>query len=316
MKRVLVVEYSQTGQLAAVLDALLAPLQAEDSGVVVVREKLQPIPAYPYPWPFWQFMDTFPEAVAGESAALAPLSADAAGDFDLVILGYPVWFLSPAPPLMGFLRSAAGRRLVQGKPVVTVTACRNMWMNAQETMKQELLAAGARHCDHAALVDRGSAFATFITTPRWMMTGRKNAFWGLPAAGVATGDITGSRRFGLALREALRRDEEKDGGPMLHGLRACVVDERLIASEKVGRRSFLIWSRLLRALGRPGTPLRRTLLVFYLVFLVSLILTVVPLSMLIKAALRPLLRKKLAVARAYFEQPSGSDSSRLALFNE
>jgi hypothetical protein len=206
--------------------------------------------------------------------------------------------------------------LLENKPVITVTACRNMWLVAQETVKKELQDAGAHHCDHVALVDRGSAFATFITTPRWLLTGRKESFWRFPAAGVAADDIRASRRFGLALREALETDAEKRHAPMLCGLRACVVDERLIASEKVGRRSFKIWSRLLRACGRPGTPLRRALLAFYLVFLVSLILTVVPLSMLLKAALRPLLRKKLAAARTYFEQPSGSDSSRLSLFNE
>ena len=316
MKKVLVVEYSQTGQLSAVLDALLAPLQADGSDVVVVREKLQPLPAYPFPWPFWQFMDAFPESVAGEAPELAPLSAESTREFDLIILGYPVWFLSPAPALMGFLRSDAGRRLIAGKPVVTVTACRNMWLMAQEAVKQELREAGAHHCDHVALVDRGSALATFITTPRWLLTGRKGAFWGFSAAGVSSEDITGSRRFGLALRTALKNDDEKRGEPMLPGLRACVVDDRLIASEKLGRRSFRIWSRLLRACGRPGTPVRRALLAFYLVFLVSLIVTFVPLSMLLKAALRPLLRKKLAVARAYFEQPSGSDSSRLPLFNE
>ena len=316
MKKILVVEYSQTGQLSAVLDSLLAPLQADGSGVVVVREKLRPLTAYPFPWPFWQFMDTFPETVAGESPDLAPLSAAAAGDFDLVILGYPIWFLSPAPALMGFLHSDAGRRLIRGKPVVTVTACRNMWLMAQEVVKQELHAADARHLDHIALVDRGSAFATFITTPRWLMTGRKGAFWGFPAAGVAAEDIHACRRFGLALRTALKNDEEKQGAPLLQGLRACVVDDRLIAGEKVGKRSFRIWARLLRALGRPGTPVRRAALVFYLVFLVTLILTVMPLSLLLKAVLRPLLRKKLAVARAYFEQPSGSGSSRLALFNE
>jgi hypothetical protein len=317
MKKILVVEYSQTGQLSSVLDALLAPLQAEGSGVVVVREKLRPIPAYAFPWPFWVFLDTFPETVAGESPELAPLSdAATTGDFDLVILGYPVWFLSPAPALMGFLHSEAGRRLIKDKPVVTVTACRNMWLMAQEVVKKELSAAGARHCDHIALVDRGSALATFVTTPRWLLTGRKGAFWGFPAAGVAAEDIAASRRFGLALRESLKTDEEKQGGPMLQGLRACVIDDRLIGSEKVAKRSFFIWSRLLRSLGRPGTPLRRALLVFYLVFLVSLILTVIPLSMLLRSALRPLLRNKLAVARASFEQPSGSDSSRLPLFNE
>lgn len=317
MKKILVVEYSQTGQLASVLDAFLAPLQAADSDVVIVREKLQPLPAYPFPWPFWQFLDTFPECVVGESPSLAPLSAEAAaGDFDLVILGYPIWFLSPMPALVSFLRSTEGRRLVAGKPVITITACRNMWMQAQEMLKKELAAAGARHCDHVALVDRGSALATFVTTPRWLLTGNKAAFWFFPAAGVAAEDIAGCRRFGLALRTALKNDEEKTTGPLLHGLRACVVDERLIASEKIARRSFCIWSRLLRGLGPQGALPRRALLAFYLVFLLTLILTVVPLSMLLKAALRPLLRKKLASARAYFEQPSGSDSSRLGLFNE
>ncbi len=316
MKKILVVEYSQTGQLSAVLDALLAPLLDAGADILVCRETLQPIPAYPYPWPFWQFLDTFPETVVGEPVPLAPLTVDADGDFDLIILGYPVWFLSPPPALTSFLGSDAGRKLVRGKPVITVTACRNMWLMAQEVVKQQLAEAGARHCDHIALVDQGSAFATFITTPRWLMTGRKNSFWGLPAAGVPASEILGSRRFGLALREALRSGAEKQGGPMLHGLQASVVDTRLIASEKVGRRSFCIWARLLRALGRPGAPLRRALLVFYLVFLVTLILTVVPITMLLKAVLRPLFQEKLAALKIYFEQPSGSDGSRLPLFHE
>lgn len=317
MKRLLVVEYSQTGQLSSVLDALLAPLLAPGSDVVVVREKLRPQPAYPFPWPFWQFLDTFPETVAGEPPDLAPLGPAAnEAPFDLIVLGYPVWFLSPPPPLVAYLRGDHARRHLAGRPVVTVTACRNMWLMAQEKVKDELRALGARHLDHIALVDRGSALATFITTPRWLLTGRREAFWKFPRAGVSPEDIAACSRFGRALRAALARDDEKSSGPLLHGLRACVVDERLIASEKIGRRSFRIWARLIRTTGRPGTPLRRAVLAFYLVFLVSVILTVVPLSMLLKALLKPLLRKKLAAARASFEQPSGSASDRLPQFND
>ena len=316
MKKILVVEYSQTGQLTAVLDAMLAPLQQPESGVRVDREILRPLPPYPYPWPFWQFLDAFPETVAGDPPALAPLAVDPAAEFDLVIIGYPVWFLSPPPPITAFLRSETGRRLVRGRPVVTVTACRNMWLMAQETMKQLLADAGARHCDHVALVDQGNAFATFVTTPRWLLTGRKEAFWVFPPAGVPAAEIAASRRFGLALREGLQRDAEQQPGPMLHGLRACLVDPRLIASETVGRRSFRVWARILRRAGRPGTPLRRAALAFYLVFLLSLIITVVPLSVLLKTALRPLLRRRLNTLQVSFEQPSGSATSRMASFHE
>ena len=314
VKRVLVVEFSQTGQLTAVLDSLLAPLLAADSGIAVHRERLRPEPAYPYPWPFWRFLDQFPETVAGISAPLAPLGVDAGAAFDLVILGYPIWYLSPPPPLVAFLRSEAGRRLLHDRPVVTVTACRNMWLMAQEDVKALLREAGARHCDHIALVDPGSALATFVTTPRWLWTGRRDSFLGFPPAGVSTDQIHGCRRFGLALRAALARDEERRGGPLLHGLRACTVDARLIASEKVGKRSFRIWSRLLLACGRPGAPLRRATLACYLVFLLAMIVTVVPITMILKAALRPLLQKKLCVLQTHYAQPSGGGGERLAEF--
>ncbi|HLP00975.1 MAG TPA: dialkylresorcinol condensing enzyme [Opitutaceae bacterium] len=314
MKRVLVVEFSQTGQLTAVLDALLAPLLEPGSGVTVHRERLRPEPAYPFPWPFWRFLDQFPETVAQEPVALAPLSVPAA-EYDLVILGYPIWYLSPPPPLVAFLRGEDGRRLLHGRPVVTVTACRNMWLMAQEDVKELLRTAGARHCDHVALVDPGSALATFVTTPRWMWTGRKNSFLGFPPAGVSAEQIRNCARFGLALRAALAAGEETRDSPLLRGLRACNVDPRLIASERVGKRSFRIWSRLLRASGRPGTPLRRALLACYLLFLLTMIVTVVPLTMLVKAILRPLLQRKLAALQAFHEQPSGGGDERLAAFS-
>ena len=206
--------------------------------------------------------------------------------------------------------------MVRGRPVVTVTACRNMWLMAQERMKQLLANDGAHHCDHVALVDQGSALATFITTPRWLLTGRKNAFWGLPAAGVPADEIAASRRFGWALREALQRDGEQRHEPMLRGLRACAVDPRLIAGEKIGRRSFRFSARMLRKAGRPGAPLRRVLLAFYLVFLLVMIVVIMPLSFLLKAALRPLLRQRLVVLHASFEQPSGSDTFRMSCFHE
>jgi hypothetical protein len=313
VKNILVIEYSQTGQLTAVMDRLLGPLLEASDEFTVHRETLQAVLAAPFPWPFWQFLDTFPETVAGDAPPLRPLRVNPETSFDLVILGYPVWFLSPPPALTAFLTSDIGQRLLRGRPVVTVTACRNMWVMAQERIKALLLSAGARHCDHVALVDQGSALASFVTTPRWMLTGRKNAFWKFPPAGVSASQIHACRRFGLALRQALRADEEKLHRPMLHGLGACTVDAGLASSERVGIRSFRLWARLLRALGRPGAPVRRLALAFYLLFLIVLILTVVPVSLLLKAALRPLFKQRLASLQHHFEQPSGSDTSRLHL---
>jgi hypothetical protein len=310
VKKVLAVSFSQTGQAAALLENIAGPL-SQQGGVELTRLALATAPPFPFPWPFWRFLDTFPETVYLDPPPLAPLPLRGDESFDLVILAYPVWFLSPPLPLTAFLRHPAARAVLRGRPVVTATACRNMWLMAQETVKRLLREAGARHLDHIALVDRGHPLATFITTPRWVLTGRKDAFWGLPPAGVGENDLRGAARFGAALRLALERDEERRDAPMLAGLAACRVDTRLIAAERLGIRSFRIWGRALRALGPPGAPARRALLVFYLLFLVTAIATVVPLSMLLRRLLAPALGARLERARIAYEAPSGSGVERL-----
>ena len=63
------------------------------------------------------------------------------------------------------------------------------------------------------------------------------------------------------------------------------------------RPTTAIWGRLLRLAGPPGAWQRLPLLACYVIFLVAIILTVVPVSLGLQALLRPFLRQRLA-ARA------------------
>ncbi len=290
MKRVLLVHFSQTGQLSRAARTLAAPL-AQAADIELVEEVLRPCRPYPFPWPFWRFLDAMPESVLLEAPALEPLTVSADQRFDLVILAYQVWFLAPAAPMTAFLRSEAARRLLRGRPVVTVIACRNMWLSAQETMKRLIGEAGGELRDNVVFTDRGSALASFVTTPRWLLTGRRDAFWGLPAAGVAEEDIAGGERFGRALLAALRADRERDPAPMLAGMDAARVDRRLVFSERAGQRAFKAWSRVIRLGGGPGAVGRLPFLALFCVYLVTMILVVVPPSMLLQRLLRPLLMR-------------------------
>ena len=314
MKKILVISYSQTGQLSDVVRSLCTPLQ-QAPGVSIHHEVLRPKQAYPFPWPFMHFLDTFPETVHLDPPPLQPLQLPEEADFDLVILAYQVWFLSPSQPITAFLQSEQGKAVLKGKPVITLIACRNMWLMAQEQVKNLLQQAGARLIDNVALVDEGNSLLTFITTPRWMLTGNKgNPDGWLPVAGVSPQTIRRAARFGHALVAALAADQERGDGPLLHGLEAVQVDARLIPSERIGRRSFYLWGRLLRRLGPPGAVPRRAVLYGYVVFLLSLIITVVPVSMLVRSLLRPLIRRKLQTQQDYYAQPSGAGNERMALF--
>lgn len=309
MKNVLVVNYSQTGQLADITAQVIAPLRA--AGHQVHLETLVPVTPFPWPWPIVEFVDAFPECVQLDAPPLKPLGIPADSRFDLVILTYQVWYLSPALPMTAFLKSPEGRQLINGKPVITLVACRNMWLSAQDTMKRLIAEAGGQLRDHLAFTDQGHALATFITTPRWVLTGRRDSWLGLPPAGVAPEDIRQASRFGRALAGTLDHDGEKSGLPMLSGLRACTVNPRLAVSEKAAHRAFKIWSRLIRAFGRRGQWRRRPILLVFAVYLITMVLTVVPLSLLLQWLFSPLLKPRLDRLRTELELPSGSQDFNL-----
>jgi hypothetical protein len=306
MRRVLLVSYSQTGQLASVAQSVAGPLAASEA-VKLSIETLTPVDPYPFPWPFLSFFDTFPETVYARPRPLAPLSIPADASFDLIILAYQVWFLSPSQPMTAFLQSDEARRLLRGKPVITVIACRNMWLMAQETVKSRLAAIGAHLIDNVVLTDRAHSAATFISTPLWMLTGRRGPFLNglVPAAGIDPGDVAAASRFGDAIVHGLPALDAAHPRSLLTGLGAVKVDERLIASERIGHRSFRIWGRLLMALGPPGSWMRRFVLCLYVAFLATMILTVAPVTAAIKRLFAPWTRERIARQRAYFAAPSG-----------
>ena len=213
-----------------------------------------------------------------------------------------------------FLKHPLAKKLLAGKPVVTVIACRNMWMLAQEKMKGLLDTCGARLLDNVALVDPSPTMVSLWTTPLWLLSGKKDFFKILPPAGVDAASIRAASRFGLALRDALHKDEERGSAPLLAGLKAADSDPHLLVSEKAATRSFYVWGKLLRAAGEPGQHRRYPFLILYVIFLIILILTVVPLSLLIQSLLRPLMQRRFATLKQRIDLPSGSGTERMHLY--
>jgi len=304
MRQVLIVHFSQTGQLDKLAQSVCAPL-LQHADIQLDFLALQPAQPYPFPWPFLDFFRIFPETVLMRPQPLLPLAVDTSKRYDLVILAYQVWFLSPSQPMSAFLASPEAAQLLKGTPVVTLIGCRNMWLMAQEKIKTRLGELGARLVDNIALTDACGTAASFLATPLWLFTGRQKPYSWVPRAGIAEAEITAASRFGEAMAQRLTLNERPIEQPMLAGLGAVRIDEKLIASEKVGNRSFQLWSRLLVALGPQQSRRRAAGLLVYIVFLLCLIVTVVPLSALLKKLLAPLLKERTQREKAYFAGPSG-----------
>ncbi|SNU79704.1 Uncharacterised protein [Neisseria zoodegmatis] len=302
VKKVLLVYYSQTGQLSRLAQHFIEPLQ-QSGGIHVDCVNIRPQQPYPFPWPFWRFFDTFPETVHLKPAPIEQPDIPHT-DYDVVVIAYTVWFLSPAQPITAFLQRPETQQLLRDKPVITLIGCRNMWLAAQEKMKMLLARNGAKLIGNIVKIDACSSAASFITTPAWMLTGDRQYFRSLPAAGIAPEQLADGARFGAKLRDVLMENRPLDTG-IFHGMSAVKVNEKLIFSEKAASRSFYLWGKLLMAAGRVSPLARRVLLGVYIVFLITLILTVVPITALLKQLLKPLLRPWLERQKHYYSLPSG-----------
>jgi hypothetical protein len=278
MKKVLVVHYSQTGQLTDIVTSILNPL-ASAKTFQIDTLTLQPQPDYPFPWSTQTFCDVFPESVEGVPCTLAPIEIDPDADYDLIILAYTVWYLSPSLPVQAFLGSPEAARLFQDTPVVTVIGCRNMWLLAQERVKSNIRDLGGQLVGNIVLGDRASNLVGVATIAYWMLTGRKERLLHVfPRPGVEDADIRQASRFGIILRKALQDDIRSLDQEVLNAVGAVRVEPAYIIFEKRIMKIFRIWARFIRRKGGPGAPARQRRVRGFFYYLLVAIVVLVPLA--------------------------------------
>ncbi len=306
LRKILVVNYSQTGQLTRIVDAILGPLQ-NDTSVQIDFHTIEPEVAFPFPWSFFSFFQVMPESVYMTPIALTnePNALEEFSQYDLIILSYQVWFLSPSLPISSFLQSSFAKKVFKNTPVMTVIGCRGMWLIAQDKVKALLEKLQAPLVDNIVLTDDCGAGFSFLATPLWMLSGKKKSVSWIPRAGVSDDDIAHSERFGLALKFRLNQDKKPINSSMMQGLQAVKINEKMIISEKIGHRSFKAWGKILKCLGPQNSLRRHVGLCFYFTFLFILIITIVPVNALIIKIFSPLFRNKISKQKAYYAQPSG-----------
>jgi len=285
MKRVLVVYYTQTGQQREILDRLLSPLH-DDPEVELTFHRITPVSDYPFPWGGYTFFDAFPESFLQLPCELEPVDDHILEqDYDLIILGYQVWYLSPSIPFNSFLKTEAAHKLLRGKPVITVINCRNMWVMAQEKVKRLLHDIGANHVGNIARVDRHLNHVSVITIVHWMMTGRKDAYLGLfPKPGVSDKDIAESDKFGVSILTHLKHGDYSTLQAELLKQEAVMIRPVLVFTDKRANTLFAKWAKLIRSKGLPGADARKPWLKafnYYLLFAIWVLAPIVSLLFLI-----------------------------------
>lgn len=253
MKKLLIISYSQTGQLHRILDSLAAPMV--EAGIQVEHLVIEPEVAYPFPWGRVTFFNEFPESVFNIPTRLRPYSVKES-KYDLIILGYTVWYLNPSIPISSFLQSPQATEIMKDTPVLTVVGARNMWVLAQQKVRQMVGQCGGHVVGNIALVDRNPNLVSIITVIRWMFWGKRDATVLLPKGGILEEDVRGAARFGPAVAEALNRDNFARLNEELLAMGSATISPSLLILEKRATKLFGMYGRFIMAKGGHDEPAR------------------------------------------------------------
>lgn len=298
MRNVLVIYYTQSGQLAEIAHNITGPLQ-HDGNINVDFYEIKPVNAYPFPWDKDSFFDAFPESFLQTPIPLEPVPEHILEkNYDLILLHYQVWYLSPSIPINSFLKSTEAKVLLNGKPVITISGSRNMWIMAQEKIRKLLSGNGALLKGNIALVDRAGNLISVVTIVEWMFSGVKRKYLGVfPLPGISEEDIKGASKFGAIIHRHFCANTLNSMQPELVANGAVRVKSFLVLTDRTGNKIFNKWSNFIK--NRKKTR-KQWLKVFY-VYLFLAIWVISPIVYILHLLTYPLKLNKIKRETLYFQ---------------
>lgn len=298
MKNVLVVYYSQSGQLESIARNIATPL-LNSTEINVVFHEIQLEKPFPFPWNSEAFFDVFPESFLQIPTALKPISPEILDTkFDLILLNYQVWYLSPSIPINSFLKSPEAKILLDNTPVITISGSRNMWILAQEKIKKLLKQNNAQLKGNIALVDRAGNLISVVTIFDWMLSGIKRKYLGIfPLPGVSDKDVEESSKFGKVILSGLNDNNLENIQPKLVELDAVIIKPFLITVDRTGNKIFTMWSNFIIKKGES----RKTWLKVFKMYLFVAIWVISPIVFVFYLIFYPLMFNKIKKEKLYYK---------------
>jgi len=298
MKNVLVIYYSQSGQLESIARNIAKPFLNSDE-INLTFHEIQLEKPFPFPWNKESFFDAFPESFLQIPTALKPIPEEILNTkFDLVLFHYQVWYLSPSIPINSFLKSEDAKKILNNIPVITISGSRNMWIMAQEKIKVLLRKANANLVGNVALVDRVGNLISVITIVEWMFSGVKKKYLGIfPLPGVSEKDIQESSQFGEIMLDSLQKDNLTQLQPKLVEAGAVKISSYLVTVDKTANKIFNKWSNIIYK----NQKKRKQLLKVFNVYLFLAIWLISPIVYILHLITYPLKLKSIKKETQYYQ---------------
>ncbi|MEP7169074.1 MAG: hypothetical protein ABI855_06845, partial [Bacteroidota bacterium] len=259
------------GQLKNIAEEFCEPFQ--ENGCEIEWMSVKPKNDFPFPWSAKTFFNAMPESVLCTPAEIQTPGFKRE-HYDLIVVAYQPWFLSPSIPATSVLHHPEFKKRLINTPVVTLIGSRNMWITAQERVKNILKQSGANHVANIVLVDKNNNFVSAVTIQYWMFTGKRDHFLGIfPRPGISDKDINETKLFGKTVWQSLETNQWQELQERLIKMKAVEVNTNLMFIESRASVLFQIWARTIVKKKNRGLWLQ--IFKYYLLFALFIVAPVV-----------------------------------------
>lgn len=131
--RVLFVYFTYTQQSLKVAEAMAEPLRERGCDVQLAGIELtdsrwsERFTRFPFRHPYGDILGMMPAQVRGATGEISIPEEAKDGDYDLVMIGSPTWWIKTSVPIRSYLKSEAAGRILNGKRFAAFVVCRRYW---------------------------------------------------------------------------------------------------------------------------------------------------------------------------------------------
>jgi hypothetical protein len=294
--KILAIFYTQSGQLGEIVKNFIAPLENCDIDLIQYNTKKD----FPFPWTDKVFYNQMPESVLEIPFELEEINYKYE-KYDLIILGYQPWFLSPSIPTTSLLKNEKFKKILLDTPVITIIGARNMWLNSQESVKSMIKSGGGNLIGNVPLIDRTTNLISAITIVHWLKTGKKTRKFGFfPLPGISDRDIKGVNKPGQILNTCLIESKLDNFQQEIVKLGLITINPNILFIEERAKKIFLLWANMIskKQLKNANKTFWTQFFRFYLLFALFIISPI--LLIVFNVLIRPLSRVSFHKKKQYF----------------
>lgn len=224
--RVLFVYFTYTQQSLRVAEAMAVPLRERGCDVQLAGIELtdsryaERFTRFPLRRPYLDIFGMMPAQVRGGTGEIRIPDEARDGDYDLVVVGSPTWWLKTSVPIRSWLISDAARRVLKGKRFAAYVVCRRYWGLNLRAVRRLGAERGGEYVDGIHFSFAGGQVRSLLSLLSYFGKGEnRERYLGvrIPPTNLKPEYLEQARAFAAGLADGLLGDARDEAGVLNEG---------------------------------------------------------------------------------------------------